>query len=643
MSVAERTIDALSGVPEPRMWADRSIALERAGRRDAAAIALHRALRAVGPSPRGLARVHARIGRARLASGDAAGALEALRQALLTDRLGPAPHAGDATRHEWLTDLADACMRLGLVDEAHRAFEGASQSTRESTLARLAATALRFNLWQPAIEVLRRSVSLHPRSLKAYETLAYVLLESWQLDAALAALEQAEALGPVPTAASMRASIAGRRGDPGTALRLYRGVAAATGPGSPARASVAMAAMYCDRFDPAAITELHRRLFAPLATNPRPAAALLRDPDPDRRLRVGFVTADLHRQHPVDLLLQPLLERWDRDGFELTIYFNGVSHDERTARARGLVHRWVEATAMDDATLAARIEADGIDVLLDLAGPTARNRLAVFARRAAPVQVTYLGYPGTTGVPNMDWIVTDPVVAPEGCDALFTERVLRLPDTVFCHAPGDEHPMPAFPDSDATRPLTFGSFNNAAKLNDRTLALWARVLEAVPQSRLLLKAPSFADAGTAVLFARRFAAHGIDAARLEFRGPTGLHEMMAEYADVDVALDPAPYNGGMTTLQAMWMGTPVLCLEGDRFSARMGASFMRAAGLPDWVARDEDDFVAKAVELTADRAALLALRRGLRARQQAATAWDPRAQARALGGLLREAWRRTVS
>lgn len=637
--MTDATLPAASAAPAPREWADRSVALERAGRRDAAAIAYRHALRAVGADPRNQARVHVRIGRARLAAGDAGGALEAFRQALLTDRAGGALAADDPIRCEWLIDYADACLRLGLADDATRAMERASQATRAATLARLAATAFRFNLWQPAIEVLRRCVALHPTNIEARWNLANGLSESWQLDEALAVLASAETLGPVRGASSLRASVAARRGDPDGAIDLYREVAAREGATLATRSSLAMAAMYSGRLHAAALTELHRRLFSAAPADARSPSSFRNDRTPDRRLRVGFVTSDLHRQHPIDIFLQPLLDHWDREAFETTLYYTGASRDERTLRARGRVHRWIEATALDDATLARRIEADGIDVLVDLSGHTSRHRLGVFARRAAPVQVTYLGYPGTTGMANMDWIVADPTVAPDGSDGLFTERVLRMPHAVFCYAPGDAYPSPAFPDSDATRPLTFGSFNNATKLNDRTLDLWARVLQALPESRLLLKAPSFTDPGTIEWFTRRLAARDIASERVTFRGPTGLVDMMAEYADVDVGLDPVPFNGGTTTLQAMWMGVPVLCLEGDRFSARMSAGFMRAAGLGDWVAGDEDELVAIALRVAADRRGLLALRRRMRDLQRGAPAWDPRAQARALGEALRTAWR----
>jgi len=481
-------------------------------------------------------------------------------------------------------------------------------------------------------------VALHPTSVTAHWNLAQGLSESWQLEAAMDSLNRAEAMAPQEGAAALRASIALRRGNAELALDTFRGLAAQQPPPARIRSSLAMSAMYSGRLDAMQLAALHRRLFAPLGERARPAAGFVNDRDPKRRLRVGFVSSDFHHQHPVNVFMQPLLRHLDRRAFDITIYFTGTTQDEQTVRVQSLAHRWVYASALDDTRLAQRIEADRIDLLVDLSGHTSQHRLAVFARRAAPVQVSYLGYPGTTGVPNIDWIVADMVVAPEGSEPLFSERIARLPGTVFCFAPGDAYPQPAFPDSDATRPLTFGSFNNAPKLNARTIGLWSRVLTEVPGSRLLLKAPSFTDSATARLFAERFAAHGIAPDRLEFRGPTGLDVMMAEYAELDIALDPIPFNGGTTSLQAMWMGVPVLCIEGDRFSARMSASFMHAAGLHDWVAPDEDGMVAAAQRIAADRDVLLAVRRGLRARLQASPAWDVRRHTEAFGLQLRAMW-----
>jgi predicted O-linked N-acetylglucosamine transferase (SPINDLY family) len=349
-----------------------------------------------------------------------------------------------------------------------------------------------------------------------------------------------------------------------------------------------------------------------------------------RRLRVGLVTADFHFQHPVNIFMQPVLRELDRARIELSVYFTGISSDAQTLLAKSRAEHWVEATALNDSQLARRIDDDEIDVLVDLSGHTGHNRMRLFAQRAAPVQMTYLGYPGSTGVPNMDWLLGDAVVTPEGSDKLYSEKVWRLPGTVFCYAPEEDYPHPKFTSAHAKRPLTFGSFNNVPKLTPHTLRLWARILAALPESRLLLKAPSFSDPAAIEAFSARLSAEGIALQRVEFRGPVGLTEMMAEYADVDIALDPVPYNGGTTSLQALWMGAPVVVKAGGHFVSRMGASFMTAAGLTDWVAEDDDDYVAIAVAKGRDRKGLLQLKCTLRERLLSCSAWDVKAHTRAM-------------
>jgi protein O-GlcNAc transferase len=245
-------------------------------------------------------------------------------------------------------------------------------------------------------------------------------------------------------------------------------------------------------------------------------------------------------------------------------------------------------------------------------------------------------------VPNIDWLIGDPVVTPPDSDHLCSEQVLRLPNTVFCFAPEVDYPLPNFAAVSRGRPLTFGSFNNIPKLTPRTLRLWVNVLKAVPDSRLLLRAPSFKDAGAVARFHRLFGEQGIPAERLTFRGPVRLDVMMQAYGEVDIALDPFPYCGGTTTLQALWMGVPVLTMQGGQFVSRMGASFMTAAGLPDWIAKDDAAYVAQAAALGQDRQALLDLKRGLRARLLARPGWDADRYAADFGVALRKMWRKTM-
>lgn len=612
--------------------------LEQVGQTQAAGASYHQAVMAAAQNKQPTHSVHWAMCQTRKAQANFAGALEALRQCIAALRVEqPQPDVNEQAKIQ--LELGDLLMNLGLVESAHRAFEKASMATDEDLLAYLAQTSFKHNLWQESIAVLRRCVELFPQSAKARWNLAHTLSESWQLDEAELVLEEAIKLGPQPNATTMRASLLVRSGRAREALDLYKQLAQKEPAYSPLLSSMAMCSLYCDHLKPAEVAKLHHDVFDTWGANSRDRSTFKNNRNPNRRLRVGFVSPDMHHQHPVNLFMQPLLAHLNPQGFELWMYDTGDIHDEQTHLARGRVHHWVRAKDFDLQQFASRVEADQIDILVDLSGHTSNNRLPVFAHRVAPVQVSFLGYPASTGLPNMDWFVADHEVAPSNAETLFSEQVYRLPNTVFCFAPEpQQYPLPSWGDEHINRPITFGSFNSASKLTPNTLSLWAKVLLAVPHSRLVLKAPSFLSEHSVKWFTNRFLDLGIDPPRLDLRGPSALDTMMAEYADIDIALDPTPYNGGTTTLQAMWMGVPVLTLEGRNFVSRMGTSFMKAAGLPDWVATTEAQFVQLAQRHAADRIALLALKKGLRAQLQQRPAWNAQSYARDFENALRHMW-----
>lgn len=616
-------------------WLGLTRALEQAGHEQEAADALTAAQRtAAQTGPATLRQLWQLMGKYRLERGDLPRALVALRAALALALADGDPAVREDESAEIRIDIAELLLRDNQTERAMPLFTEASISERESTLARLAETAFRYNLWQEAIEVSRRNLTLHPESAWAHWNLAHLLAECWQMGEAETLLAQAEALAPMPGARTMRGQMAGRLGDADTALTHFQAYRTEHPEDASIASSIAMCALYCDSLDALQVASLTRELFAPLGQEARTPESFVRDPlvgpdDQTRRVRLGLVSADFHFQHPVNIFMQPVLRELDHSKFEVFLYFTGVSSDAQTHLAKSRVDHWIEATHLNDRQLAKHIDADAIDVLMDLSGHTGHNRMALFAQRAAPVQVSYLGYPGSTGLHNMDWIIGDEVVTPAAHDALYSERVARLPGTVFCFAPEADYPYPNYGPAHAERPLTFGSFNNVPKLTPHTLRLWARILAAVPDSRLVLKAPSFADGAAQAIFRERLSALGVAPERVELRGPVGLTDMMAEYADIDIALDPVPYNGGTTTLQAMWMGVPVLCKLGEHFVSRMSASFMTAAGLPDWVAKDDDDYVTIARHMAADRQSLLTLKRDLRQRLSGLAAWDVKAHTRA--------------
>lgn len=626
-----RPLDARPALALARLWEEQpgQDAAERA------AVAFQHALDRAGAGPEpapAMASLCRDMARFRMERNDLPRSLDVLRQARLLAVQGALAAMVDL-------EVSDVYLRLGMMEKAQMLMETLSGSEDPSLLRPLAQLAYRFNFWAEAVAILTRWTALYPDDAQAHLDLADMQVKAWLLEDALISLDRAEASGTVPPAASaaLRASIANRLGDADTALALYEGLVAEGQDGFAPNA--AMSLLYADTVTPEEVADRHRALFASWGHGARSRESFQSDPDPDRPLRIGMVSGNLHHQHPVNIFLQPLLARWDHTGLPLTIYNTGSTVDDQTRLARARVGTWRDVTT---AQLAPTVAADRIDILIDLAGHTAGGTMRAFARRMAPVQASFLGYPGSTGVPNIDWLIGDPLVTPPEADHLCSERVMRLPNTVFCFAPEVDYPLPDFESLARGRPLTFGSFNNIPKLTPGTIRLWANVLKAVPDARLVLRAPSFKDAGAVARFRRLFHEQGIPAERLAFRGPVALDVMMQAYAEIDIALDPFPYCGGTTTLQALWMGVPVLTLQGGHFVSRMGASFMTAAGLPDWVAKTDATYVAKAIEAAKDKAALLDLKRGLRARLLARPGWDADRFKKEFGAALRSIWHQAV-
>ncbi|MBT9502487.1 MAG: tetratricopeptide repeat protein [Burkholderiaceae bacterium] len=355
------------------------------------------------------------------------------------------------------------------------------------------------------------------------------------------------------------------------------------------------------------------------------------EPDARRRLRVGLVSADL-RNHPVGYFAQSVLAELGRE-VDLIVYANHANDDAVSIAIRSHCQRWHGVRALSDEALAQLIHADAIDVLIDLAGHTAHNRLPVLAWKPAPIQLSWLGYCASTGLAAMDAFVGDPWITPPGAEARFVEPVLRLPETFLCFTPPALDiavgPLPALKQGH----ITFGCFNKPLKMNEAVVALWARVLLAVPGSRLQLKG------GAQATVPERFARHGIAAERLLLEGASPRAEYLAAFNRVDIALDPFPYPGGTTSVEGLWMGVPVLSLRGAAALSRQGESLLQNLGLPDWVATDEDDYLARAVAHASDLQALAALRAGLRDRLLESPLCDAPRFAGHFNAVLRHTWR----
>ncbi|MCG6932184.1 MAG: tetratricopeptide repeat protein, partial [Gallionella sp.] len=340
------------------------------------------------------------------------------------------------------------------------------------------------------------------------------------------------------------------------------------------------------------------------------------------RLRVGLVSGDM-RKHSVGHFLEGLLAHIDSSRIELIAYPTYHIEDELTARIRPYFSAWRPLYGNGDEAAARLIHADGVHVLIDVSGHTGHNRLPVFAWKPAPVQVTWLGLPTTTGVAEIDYVLGDAWSIPTEFENQFSEAVWRMPDSYLCLTVPDSPVTVAALPARSNGYVTFGSFNNLTKMTDAVVAVWARILESVPDSRLLLKTRQLNDPATVAKTRQRFVACGIEPDRLILSGTfSSRDEHLATYNKVDIALDTFPYPGVTTSAEALWMGVPVLSLRGNRFLSRTAESIARNTGLPDWIAADEDEYVAKAVAFSSDLDMLAALRAVLREQVLASPLFD---------------------
>jgi len=359
--------------------------------------------------------------------------------------------------------------------------------------------------------------------------------------------------------------------------------------------------------------------------------------DPQRPLRLGFVSGDL-RRHPVGLFLLGIFEALSRRGADLTCYNTAVISDDATDRFRAAARRWRDVRGLSDEVLAQAIRDDGIDLLFDLAGHTADNRLPTFALKPAPLQLTWIGYEGSTGLAAMDYLLADGRLLPPELHRYCSERVLLMPETYVCYqAPGDAPdpgPLPAL----SAGQVTFGCFNNPAKITPQVVAAWADILRRVPAARLVLKYRGLDDPPTRERFQSLFATEGIGPQRIEFLGWTTRMDSLEQYRRIDLALDPFPFSGGLTTCEALWMGVPVLTLPGATFASRHGLSYLTTIGATEFVAADLEDYQRKAVALAGDLPRLAQWRGKLRQQIMASPLCDPEQFVDHLLPLLRSIW-----
>jgi protein O-GlcNAc transferase len=556
------------------------------GLRDEAADAYAKAV-ALEPN---FARAHNNLGVMRMAVGQRAAAIESYRNALAIE-----PDYADAR-----SNLGGAWREEGRLGEAEACF--------------------------------REAARLKPDLAKAHNNLGTVLYELGRLDEAFASYHAALRLISIGVERA-----AGERKNEGRTGGC-EGVPALKAESAAVLSNLLMTQHYDARISNPQLIAAARR-YGDIFSDLLPAPAFSNDRTESRRLRVGYVSADF-RQHAIGYFLPSVLEAHDKSGFEVFGYSNHSKVDDWTRRLRGAADHWREISGLSDGAAARLIRDDGIDILIDLSGHTAKNRLPLFALRPAPVQASWLGYFGSTGLKAMDYLLMDEFAVPSGEQLSYSEAIVRLPHGRFCYAPPDYAPEPVDPPSLKRSYVTFGSFNHVAKIGDGVVRLWADILKANPSSRLILKWKTFEEADVHARLRAAFSARGVDTDRLELRGFSPHRAMLEQYGEIDVALDPFPFGGGLTSCEALWMGVPVVTLPGDRPASRQTAGFLDNIGLRECLASSPSDYVARATATASNPRRLAELRHTLRARMAASSLCDGPRFARSLETAFQGMWRR---
>ena len=611
--------------------------LETAGK-PREACALYR--RAVAAAPR-YAKAHLNLGIGLLALDDAEGAARSFEAALALD---PAdPYANYNLANLWYASnrREDAVRLLRLALERKPDFPEARVALANVLDSQGDAEA--------AVRELEIALRQRPDYAGALYNQALVLRKLQRLDEAEDALRRMLALGPGSgdSAASELAGEWAHRTLASVLLGQSRvgdalGILHAARAQWPDSLALESGELFMLNFDEAASAEAmferHRAFGARMeAAHPPRFAPFANPKDPQRRLRVGYVSADFYR-HPVALFVLPLIERHDRTAIETFCYSTTVESkaDEVTRQLKSLAHNWRDAAAMSDAQLADAIHGDGIDILIDLAGH-AGPRLGVFAQQPAPVQASWLGYLNTTGLTRIDYRLCDGHTDPPGTAEKFhTETPLRLPHNQWCYRPllvVDQADEPSFARNGF---VTFGSFNHVSKISATARRLWAEILSRVPDARLVIV--GVPEGRTTNDLRRDFEGRGIAAERLSIVPPLPLDEYFRRFNAVDIALDTMPYSGGTTTCDAIWMGVPVLTAPGERPVSRSAASILFTAGLADWIAASPQNYVDLAVGFAHNRAALADLRGSLRRRMQGSPLMDEAGFVRDIEAAYRRMW-----
>lgn len=542
---------------------------------------------------------------------------------------------GIAHEHLGEFDAAERCYRRALAIAPNDANATANLAVLLTKSARL----------DEAITFHKRAVELKVDSFKIWTNLGQALSAAGKLDEAVACHRRALQLSP--TTAKVWNNLGSSLKDLGRlaeAQEAYRR-GMEIDPDAATHSNLLLCMIYDENVSPLEIAAEHRH-WGDLYGVPKAAIAPHDNaPDPDRRLNVGYVSADF-RTHAVARFVEPILANHDPQHFNVFCYSHVPVPDAITERLRGYVPNWIPIQTLNDDELEARIRRDRIDILVDLSGHTAQNRLLVFARKPAPIQITCIGYPVTTGLTTMDYRLTDEILNPEGEATWDTEQLLRLPVGSACFVPDqgapDVGPLPALKNGF----ITFGSPHNRAKLNNGVFGTWAKIMQAVPNSKLIFFRGGLVGEAADSIRAG-MTKFGIDESRLDIRdvscGSHGYAGYMQVYNEIDICLDTFPGNAGTTACESLWMGVPLVALYGDRFFGRQTSYMLNRVGLQNWFTKSLEDYVDIAVRATNNLPELAALRQSIRTRFRQSPIGDPVQYTRGLEHGYRVMWQHWVA
>jgi predicted O-linked N-acetylglucosamine transferase (SPINDLY family) len=540
-------------------------------------------------------------------------------------------------------NLGIALRGQGQIDQAVAAYRTAIQlEPRFAAAQNNLGTALKdLGQLDEAIAAYRTAIQIHPQFAEAHNNLGTALKDFGQLDEAIVSYRTAIKLNPRLAAAHNNLGTALKYvGELEQAVAAFRKAIKLNPHFAEAHSNLIFCLHHHPGYDASAIAEeagrWNQRHAEPLKHLIQPHG---NDRSPDRRLRVGYLSADF-RKHPVGRFLLPVLEHHDHAAFGIFCYADVRHGDDMTEQLRRHADQWRTIVGLGDQQVAQTVREDRIDILVDLAGHTAGNRLLVFARKPAPVQVTWLGFPDTTGLTTVDYRITDiHADPPEVGDALYSEQLIRLPRTNWVYRPPENCPAPSErPENDS---ITFGCFNNLNKVTKPMLELWGTILASVPSSSLLLKARAFASPEVQQRVRRIFQDQGIALERVELAGWEGsTADHLARYHQIAIGLDSFPYHGTTTTCEALWMGVPVITLAGQTHVSRVGVSLLTNVGLGELIADSPADYVRIAVQLANDFPRLRSLHATLRQRMERSPLMDPPLFAQNIEAAYRDMWRR---